>query len=142
MKMRTTQPNPDSRQGWWVAAPLLGLLFVLPGCVSSTLWDVDRGLTNQKGDPIDFQVTTAGGVHFLFDLFPLFGDGTVHNSLKHFQEAALANNAAGIRIVETDTTVYWWVLPPLSFIFPVVVSRVTGDLQFEPGTAPVKSKVL
>jgi hypothetical protein len=75
----------------------------------------------------------------LFDLLPLFGDGTLRNGMKHFQEAALKNKAQGIRIVETDTTVYWWVLPPLSFFFPVVVTRVTGDLQYEPGTAPPES---
>jgi len=140
--MRTTQSNRKPCKGQW-AVLLLALSLVLPGCSSSTLWDLDKDLINRQRDAIDFQVTTVGGVHFLFGSLALFGDGTLRNGLKHFQEAALENNAQGIRIVETDTTVYWWVLPPLTFLFPVVVTRVTGDLEYSQGAAPpVNAKVL
>jgi hypothetical protein len=111
---------------------LAALLLAGPACVYTTLWDVHEDLTNKSRDPIDFQVTTAVGVHFIVEMLPLFGDGTLDNALTHFQDAARGFDAQGLRIAETGTTVYWWVLPPITFLFPVVVTRVTGDIQYVP----------
>lgn len=118
---------------------LLVLAFALPACVSSTLWDVHEDLTNRSREPIDFLVTTAVGVHFLLDIMPLFGDGSLVNAMEHFQHAARGFDAQGIRIAQTDTTTYWWILPPITFIFPVVVTRVTGDIEYVPALSIRKS---
>ncbi len=109
-----------------VVAGFLGL----SSCVSTTLYDVHEDMANHQGAPIDFQVTTVVGMHFLFDILPLFGNGSLDYGIRSFQDAARERGALTMRIAETETTVYWWVYPPISFVIPVVVSRVTGDVQY------------
>lgn len=134
--MRPTRSSRRFRPGaglWFRSTfrvALLGLLLSGTGCVYTTLWDVHEDLVDRSRDPIDFQVTSTWGLHFFTSLLPLIGDGSLENAMRHFQDAARGFDAQGIRIAQTDTTVYWWVLPPLSFIFPLVETRVTGDIQY------------
>jgi len=115
----------------------LGLaVCALAGCVSTKIYDVHEDMSNADSEPIDFQITRTVGLHFLFDLMPLFGDATLDRSMQEFQKAARGRGAIGIRIAEIETTMYWWVLPPVSFIFPPVSTTVSGDIRYAEVQAP------
>jgi hypothetical protein len=112
-------------------AALLGVALVLAmlsSCAYSRRYPMLGDSLSAHGEPFEFMTTTAFGIHFMLEALPLFGDGSLDEALDTFEEDSEAAHATRIRIAETSTTIYWWVLPPLSFLFPPVVSRVTGDI--------------
>ncbi len=119
-----------------LAAVLAAALCALPGCAATKLYDVHEDMANQDGEPIDFQVTRIAAIHFMFDIMPLFGDASLDETMKEFQRAARERGAVGIRIAEVETTMFWWVLPPISFFLPPVTTTVSGDIRYAEVEAP------
>jgi len=101
------------------------------GCTSTTIYDFDERLRTIDGDPFHYMTSSSFGVHFLMEPLPLFGDGTMDRALGEFEDSALELRGYNIRIAETETTTYWWILPPITFLFPPVLSKVYGDIEFE-----------
>jgi len=112
---------------------LLALATGLPACRMTNHFPIREPHSDSEWCGDEFVQSTAIGLHFIM-LLPLFGDGSLRSAFEEFQDEADAAHTLRIRVVDNDTSVYWWWLPPLSFLLPLVISSVSGD--FDLPTAP------
>ncbi|MFW6106979.1 MAG: hypothetical protein ACOC8H_02355 [bacterium] len=96
------------------------------GCTTTTAARDYSGLSIPEGAPKAHINTTNVAIHVLFSS-PLVGDATLPTAVKDCTAAAKSEGATGIRLVQSDVTTYWWVLPPISFFIHPVVANAAGD---------------
>ena len=111
---------------WFLA--LSPVLWLLPSCVLHEHSSEHSGIPGVRGEPIEYQVTTTVGLQGLF-LFDLWGDASVEASVKEFSAEASARGATRADIQRVNTTVLWYVLPPISFLIHPVVTDVQGSIE-------------
>jgi hypothetical protein len=104
------------------------LLFVvsLSGCAITSKAPDFNGLKYVDGStPVHINMTKVA-LHFGIVL-PFIGDASLKGAVKDFTEEALEEGAKHVRIVQSNETTLWWILPPLSFIFTPRFTNVAGD---------------
>jgi hypothetical protein len=110
---------------------ILGLIVIVAavvlasGCSSTSMAKDFNGLTTPDGKATHVSTTNIA-VHMLFSK-PVWGNATLEETVSCCTKAAKDDGASKIRIVQSDVTTYWWVLPPISFVIHPVVSNVAGD---------------
>jgi hypothetical protein len=104
------------------------LLAFLPACVSHSHITKFNGVDGIRGEPIEYQTTTSSAFHFLF-IFGLFGDASKDHTIDEFTKEASARGATRVRITQTSNSTYWYIFPPLSFIFHPVQQTVEGEVE-------------
>jgi hypothetical protein len=109
------------------------VLLLLPGCAFTSRADNLNGLAGPDGRPFQHLSTHAIAINFLWVL-PLFGNATLDETVDAFTAEARKLGATRVRIVNSDTSIYWYVLPPISFLFQPVATTVVGDAEFEPAS--------
>ncbi len=101
--------------------------FVLAtGCTSTRVAKDFSGLQLPEGSPKAHVNTSNIAIHLLFST-PLWGDSTLPAVVKDCTAAAKAEGASHIRLVQSDVTTYWWILPPITFIVQPVTANAAGD---------------
>jgi hypothetical protein len=101
-------------------------VWCLGGCTTTAVAKDYNGLLVPGGTPIAHVNTTNVAVHVLFTE-PVWGDATIPQVVKDCTAAAKAEGAKHIRLVQSTQTVYWWILPPISFVIAPVVGNTAGD---------------
>jgi hypothetical protein len=110
---------------------LLTMLLVLvmgvsTGCsISSQATDL-RGMKGVDGDKLTHINTRNYAIH-LFMIKPLWGNATLQSTVQSFADEAKKAGATKIRIVQSDETTMWYLIPLLGFIFTPVTTVVAGD---------------
>lgn len=107
----------------------LGLLLALTaGCITHSRATDTSGVTDIRGEPFEYQMTSSYSLRFLF-LFDLFGTGSTPDVVEEFAAEAQRRGSTRMRITQTSSTTYWYVFPPLSFFIHPVVTSVEGDAE-------------
>ena len=107
-------------------AMLVLIMGVAAGCSISSKATDFSGLRGLDGDKVTHINTRNYAVH-LFITKPLFGDATLQNTVKNFTEEAQKTGATKVRIVQSNETTMWWLLPPLTLLLTPVTVDVAGD---------------
>ena len=95
------------------------------GCSMTTKCADFSGLSTPDGKATHVN-TTNYAIHLPFS-FPLVGDARLATTLKNCTAEAKALGASKIRVVQSDSTCYWFIFPPFSFVLQPVISNVAGD---------------
>jgi len=111
-------------------ALLAPALLLLVGCVSSEVCTKTNGITDNDGKTLVHQATSVWGLHWVFGAGgPISGDGRLENAVNEFTAKAKADGHKETRISSSETTMYWWCFPPISFIVTPINSHVAGDVR-------------
>ena len=65
-------------------------------------------------------------VHFAI-VVPFIGDASLDGAVEDFTKAALKEGSQRVRIVQSNDTTLWWILPPISFILTPHLTNVAGE---------------
>ena len=109
-----------------LALPIL--LLTTSGCVFHSHLLDDHGVMGIRGEPIQYQTSTSISLRAVF-LFDLIGDASTIGTAESFLEKAAEKGASRARIVNSSSTTYWLIFPPLSFFLHPVVTTVEGDIE-------------
>ena len=96
------------------------------GCTMTSAARDYSGLSIPEGTPKAHVSTTNVAIHALFST-PVVGDATLSTVVKDCTAAAKSEGATRIRLVQSNVTTYWWILPPISFLVQPVVANAAGD---------------
>ena len=110
-------------------AIVLGLVAVSvlsSGCTMTDKAANFNGLTDIDGQKVGHQQTMNVAVNFLFTK-PIWGNASIDQTVSDFTAAAKSDGGK-VRITNSDSSTYWYILPPLSFIVHPVVTNVAGDV--------------
>ena len=109
-----------------VMTMLVLIMGVAAGCsISSTASDL-RGIKGMDGDKLTHINTRNYAIH-LFMTKPLWGDATLNTTVQSFADEAKRHGATKVRIVQSDESTMWYLIPVLGFIFTPVATNVAGD---------------
>jgi len=109
-----------------ISLALVAALCVVSGCSMTSSAKDYSGLMIPEGSPKAHVSTTNVAIHVLFSK-PVVGDATLPTVVKDCTAAAKSEGATKIRLVQSNVTTYWWILPPFSFVIHPVVSNAAGD---------------
>ena len=102
------------------------LLLALPGCAFTSRAPDFNGLKDIDGsDAVHINMTKAA-IHFAV-VEPFIGDASLKGAVRDFTEEARKEGAERVRIVQSDETTLWWILPPLSLLFTPKFTNVAGE---------------
>lgn len=107
-------------------AMLVCVMGVAAGCsITDTASDL-RGIKGMDGDKLT-HINTRNYAINLFMSKPIVGDATLNATVQSFADEAKKVGATKVRIVQSDTSVMWYLIPVLGFIFTPVYTNVAGD---------------
>ena len=107
-------------------AMLVCVMGVAAGCsITDTASDL-RGIKGIDGDKLT-HINTRNYAINLFMSKPIVGDATLNATVQSFADEAKKAGATKVRIVQSDTSVMWYLIPVLGFIFTPVYTNVAGD---------------
>src|SRR5919108_2985652 len=115
----------------------LTLLVLLPftACTWSSTASDFHGLRGVDGSiPTHINSTTCA-LH-LFVTLPFVGDASLKTAVSEFTKRAEELGGTRVRIVQSDETWLWWILPPFSLIVTPAWTNVAGDVLRPERTAP------
>jgi hypothetical protein len=102
------------------------LLVTLSGCALTSRAPDFNGLKDIDGsDAVHINMTKAA-VHFAV-VQPFIGDASLEGAVRDFTEEAKKEGARRVRIVQSDETTLWWILPPISFVLTPKFTNVAGE---------------
>jgi hypothetical protein len=102
------------------------LLLALSGCALTSRAPDFNGLKDVDGsDAVHINMTKAA-IHFAV-VQPFIGDASLKGAVRDFTEEARKEGAERVRIVQSDETTLWWILPPVSFLFTPKFTNVAGE---------------
>jgi hypothetical protein len=102
------------------------LLVTLSGCAFTSRAPDFNGLKDIDGsDAVHINMTKAA-VHFAV-VQPFIGDASLEGAVRDFTEEAKKEGARRVRIVQSDETTLWWILPPISFVLTPKFTNVAGE---------------
>lgn len=102
------------------------LLVALSGCAFTSRAPDFNGLKDIDGsDAVHINMTKAA-IHFAV-VQPFIGDASLKGAVRDFTEEAKKEGAERVRIVQSDETTLWWILPPVSFLFTPKFTNVAGE---------------
>ena len=103
------------------------LLLSLSGCALTSKAPDFSGLKDVEGsDAVHINMTKVA-VHFGV-VVPFIGDASLEGAVRDFTEEAKKEGAKRVRIVQSNETTLWWILPPISFVLTpkAAVRRAPG----------------
>lgn len=102
------------------------LLLALSGCALTSRAPDFNGLKDIDGsDAVHINMTKAA-IHFAV-VEPFIGDASLKGAVRDFTEEARKEGAQRVRIVQSNETTLWWILPPVSFLFTPKFTNVAGE---------------
>lgn len=107
---------------------------LLSSCAMTSTAPNFNGLHDFDGSeaPVHINLTKAA-VH-LGIVMPFIGDASLDGAVEEFTKEAKKAGADRVRIVQSNETTLWWILPPLSFLFTPRFTNVAGDALTQPST--------
>lgn len=109
-------------------APLYALLLapLLGSCSMHSLATRWNGHVGPDGEPVFVLTSTYLGLH-LTGMIPMAGETTIEAMVDESTRWITAADGSRLRLVETESSNFWWALPPLSWIFSPVLTSVTFE---------------
>jgi hypothetical protein len=102
------------------------VLLALSGCALTSRAPDFNGLKDIDGsDAVHINMTKAA-IHFAV-VQPFIGDASLKGAVRDFTEEARKEGAERVRIVQSDETTLWLILPPVSFLFTPKFTNVAGE---------------
>jgi len=118
------------------------LLFLcVSGCALTSKAPDFIGLKDVEGsDAVHINITKVA-LHFGV-VVPFIGDASLEGAVRDFTKEAKNEGAERVRIVQSDETTLWWILPPISFVLTPRFTNVAGEalLAFNDTTAQEKAE--
>jgi hypothetical protein len=87
-----------------------------------------NGVAGLRGEPVEYQSTTKYALHFLF-IFGIFGDAGQSSTVAAFTKEASGRGAKRIHITQSESSTYWYIFPPLSFLIQPVSHTLYGEVE-------------
>jgi hypothetical protein len=103
-------------------------LSLLTGCAfhhTATDWN---GHIGADGKPVFVQTSTYWGLNLLV-AGPLAGKTTIEEMVADATSQSGPLDGDRLRIVETESSNYWWSVPPLSWVFSPVLTSISIEYQ-------------
>jgi CRISPR/Cas system CMR subunit Cmr6 (Cas7 group RAMP superfamily) len=121
-------------QGYRSASILL--VMFLSGCALTSRASEFNGLKDVEGSEAVHINMTKVALHFAV-VMPFIGDASLKGAVRDFTEEAKKKGAERVRIVQSNETTLWWILPPVSFLLTPRFTNVAGEalLAFSDTTA-------
>ena len=118
------------------------LLLSFSGCAMTSKAPDFSGLKDVDGSDAVHMNMTKAAVHFAVAM-PFIGDASLEGAVRDFTEEAKKEGAERVRIVQSDETTLWWILPPVSFLLTPKFTNVAGEalLAFDDTTPQKDTKV-
>ena len=102
------------------------LLASLTGCALTSKAPDFNGLKDVEGsDAVHINMTKVA-LHFGV-VVPFIGDASLEGAVRDFTKEAKNEGAERVRIVQSNETTLWWILPPVSFVFTPRFTNVAGE---------------
>lgn len=102
------------------------VLLVLSGCALTSRAPDFNGMKDIDGsDAVHINMTKAA-IHFAV-VEPFIGDASLEGAVRDFTEEARKEGARRVRIVQSNETTLWWILPPISFVLTPRFTNVAGE---------------
>ena len=102
------------------------LLLALSGCALTSRAPDFSGLKDVEGsDAVHINMTKVA-LHFGV-VVPFIGDASLEGAVRDFTKEAKKEGAERVRIVQSDETTLWWILPPVSFVLTPRFTNVAGE---------------
>ena len=60
-------------------------------------------------------------------VMPFVGDASLEGAVRDFTKEAKNEGAERVRIVQSNETTLWWILPPVSFVLTPRFTNVAGE---------------
>ena len=101
-------------------------LVLAVGCSTTSKATDFNGLTDLHGQKVMHLNTSNVAIHLLFK-DPILSDATLQQTVSDLTREAKEAGASQVRVVQSDTTTLWWILPPISFIVHPVLANAAAD---------------
>ena len=108
-------------------AAFLALFVFLSGCSSTKVARDFNGLSSPDGQVIGHLSTSNIPIHLLLGKNPVAGDASLEKTVADFTAAAKAEHATKVRIVQSNSTAWWFLFFPITLLVTPVTSNVAGD---------------
>jgi hypothetical protein len=112
------------KRGLKLASTLL--LISLSGCAMTSKAPDFSGLKDVDGSEAVHINMTKAALHFAVAM-PFIGDASLEGAVRDFTEEAKKEGAQRVRIVQSDETTLWWILPPVSFVLTPKFTNVADE---------------
>jgi hypothetical protein len=110
---------------WKLACIMLSLS--LSACALTSKAPNFNGLKEMDGsEPMSHINLTKFALHFAI-VFPFIGDASLEGAVQDFTKEAKKEGAQRVRIVQSNETTLWWILPPISLIVTPRLTNIAGD---------------
>lgn len=90
---------------------------------TATRWN---GHVGADGEPVFVLTSTYVGAHFAI-VVPFIGDITIDEMIDESTGWIEARDGSRLRLVETETSNYWYGVPPISWFVSPVITSVTFE---------------
>ena len=104
---------------------VLTALTMFSGCSTTTVAKDFNNLGTPDGKAV--HVSTSNIALHLLMSKPLAGDASLEKTVADFTAASKTEGASKVRIVQSNCTKLWFLLPPITFVITPVLSNVAGD---------------
>jgi hypothetical protein len=136
---QTSTLNDERRNDMSFTRTLAGFVICLSvaGCALTSKAPNFNGLKELDGsDHLSHINMTKVAVHCAIVL-PCIGDASLEGAVEDFTAEAKKDGAQRVRIVQSNETTLWWILPPISFLLTPRFTNVAGDALRENQTAAI-----
>ncbi len=108
-------------------ALLLAFGMALSGCSTTKVAKDWNGVSSPDGKPLAHVSTSNMAIHLLLGKNPAWGNASLEQTVSDFTAAAKAQGASKVRIVQSNSTSWWFIFFPFSLLVTPVTSNVAGD---------------
>jgi len=105
---------------------VLSILIVFTGCSSTKVANNFNNLGTPDGKATHISTSNVA-LHLMMGKKPIAGDATLDATVADFTAAAKANGASKVRIVQSSSRAWWFLLFPFTLLVTPVTSNVAGD---------------
>jgi hypothetical protein len=119
-------PKRPARRQTRLARCLAASSLTLAGCAfhsTATHWN---GTLGADGEPVFYASTTKIGLQ-LFVAVPFLGDLGIDGQVDSLTADLASRGGNHVRIVQSNSTNYWYGLPPVTWVFTPVVSTLNAE---------------
>lgn len=110
-----------------LSALMLALGLACSGCSTTKTATDWNGLASPDGKPLGHVSASNMAIHLLVGKNPVWGNASLDQTVSDFTAAAKAQGATKVRIVQSNSTSWWFVFFPFSLLVTPVTSNVAGD---------------
>ena len=111
-----------------LSALMLAFGLALSGCSTTKTAKDWNGLSSPDGKPLGHVSTSNMAIHLLLGKNPVWGNASLPQTVSDFTVAAKAQGGNKVRIVQSNSTSWWFVFFPFSLLVTPVTSNVAGDV--------------